>query len=453
MRARLADLWELAWSGFWFLPGLMVLAATLLAGGAVELDRRLTTDGEHLLPFLFTGTADAVRTILSTIATALVTVAALTFSVMMVAISQVASRLTPRVLQAFMDDLGNRLVLGGFIGTFAYCLIVLRSVRSASERGPGFIAPVAVTLAVALTLACLLLLVYFFHHSALLLQASTIQRRIHREVLEQVDHLYPDRVGRAASEPEERPPPRPAGPALQVRAEQSGFLRRIDEAQLLSVVGADVRLVRVHARIGTYVGRRAVLAEVWADGEYPDDLEEAIRGAFVLGHERTLHQDLLFGVKQLVDIAVKALSPGVNDPTTAEYSLSHLRDIVVLLADRRFPPRLRRGEDAPTLFWLERPGFADVVAAAFAQIRRAAAEEAHVTGYLLDMLAAVRQHACSDARADAVCREVREVLAHLPAAPFTPADRDFLRAKAEAILAGAEPEEVQRPDDFENLPA
>ncbi|MBI4499255.1 MAG: DUF2254 domain-containing protein [Chloroflexi bacterium] len=435
MRARIQDLWDDALSTFWFVPALLVIMGAVLALGMLYADTVWGPEFEQRVPYLFQGTADAGRSLLAAIAGSLITVVTLAFSVLIVALNQASTQFTPRVLRNFMSDRGNQVVLGSYLGAFAYALLVLRQIRSTAADVPAFVPPLAITGAIALTLWCIGLLVYFFHHSARSLQAETILEEIHQALLDATERLYPDELGfPAAADHESLPDPPPGAQLEVVRTARAGYLRRLDVEQILGIAGPPVRLVRVVPQIGTYLPHGAVLAEVWADPAPSAQEFSSVRNAFILGQEQTIRQDALFGIRQLVDIAVKALSPGINDPTTAEHALDRIGNVIGILAGRAFPRRRRMVPGAATIFWFERPDFADFVAAAFGQIRHAARGGVHPTRHLLTVLSAVRARTFTPDRAAAVRGEVEEALAGIERAGMTPRERTSIRSAAHAVI-------------------
>lgn len=220
-------------------------------------------------------------------------------------------------------------------------------------------------------------------------------------------------------------------------------MRAIEEGQLFDALGGAVAVARVRPGIGAYVLTHGALVELWATGPLDRGrVEEGVRAAFAVDREHTPRQDVLFGVRQLVDIALKALSPGINDPTTAEYCLSHLGDVVAHLAERPFPPAWRREPGRGTLLVFNRPSFADIVDAAFSQIRREADDDVHVTGYLLGVLAQIAPRVPPGDRAAAIRHQLDETLRAIEAQGFSPADAAALRSRAATVrdaLAGRLP--------------
>lgn len=433
MFGRLANLWDSVTSGLWFVPALMVLASALAAEGVVFLDRRSGLYGEQDVAFLFSGTAESARALLSMIAGALITVVSLVFSITFVALSQVSTQFTPRLLRNFMRDRVNQVVLGAFVGGFAYCVLVLRTVRS-EDAGAAFVPPLAVTTAMLISLVCIALLVLFFHHVSRKLQIAVIMHQIHDELETEIDRLYPEELGQP-SPPEQYELP-DTQPEL-VKSTGRGFLRAIDERGLHSTLGKVDSIAHIAVYPGCYIARGDVLARVWPRSGSrqagPESLDSvAIRRAFALGAERSVHQDVFFGLRQLVDVALRALSPGVNDPTTAEQALRHLGELVSVLANRAFPLRWRRV--GASLLSVERPDFEAHLAEAFDQVIRAAADHPHVLLAVLSSLAAAGRRARDPARFAAVARRVERVMQKLATADFSADERAELERRGHAVL-------------------
>jgi len=451
MHARVVNAWENARASLWLLPALLVVVACALAIGLLGLDARFpaTTDAR---PWRFDGSASAAETLLSTLAGSLITVVSLAFSITIVALQQAATQLTPRVMRTFMHDRGNQLVFGSYIGTFTYALLVLRRVRTPDAAGGGaFVPGLAIAAALVLAFWCVGLLIYFIHHIATSLQVATVTDNIRRDLRHGIAHLYPqDLAEPVPGSGVAVALPRPGGPPTHtVRAADAGFLRAVDEVQLLGALTPGARLARVRPQVGDYVVTGAPLLEIWADrpGEVAR-ADGALRAAFTLARERTSPQDLLFGVRQLVDIALRARSPAINDPTTAEYCLAHLGDVVAQLAVRDFPAAVRRAPATGTLLLVAHPDFAAIVDAAFSQIRRQARGDVHVTTALLTTLGWVAERARHPERAAAIRRQIDEVLAALGAQGFSAADEAAVRAGARAVCATLAPRvEPERPCD------
>lgn len=231
----------------------------------------------------------------------------------------------------------------------------------------------------------------------------------------------------------ESPPVPQALPTGVARSKQAGFLRNIDEDALLANLTKEVSFARVRTQVGDFFFAGGGLMEVWSTEPFLHEAEAGLVAAFTIGSERSLDQDLLFSIRQLVDIALKALSPGINDPTTAENCLGHLGDIVAQLGERAFPDPWRRDPQSGGVVCIVRPDFPQFVDAAFAQIRRAAVGDVQVTLQLIVVLQGIGERLTSIERSDAIRRELRAIEAVLPDQAFAPGDRLVLeRALANA---------------------
>ena len=424
MRARLRDLLENILASLWLVPTLLALLAAGLATLTLFLDERVPALG-GLQPWLFGGSASAARSLLSSIAGSLITVIALAFSSTIVAIQQASSQFSPRVIRNFMRDKVNQITFGTYVATFVYALLILRQVRDEPNNGSGgFVPALSITVALMLALICVGLLIYFIHHTATSLQVATIAAAVHDDLTEGIAQLYPHGFGEPLHErgapPPEVPPTAPTGVA---RATQAGFLRNIDEEALLANLPDGSICARVRPQLGDFVFAGTALVEVWSAAPFARETEEGLVAAFTIGPERSLDQDLLFGIRQLVDIALKALSPGINDPTTAENCLGHLGDIVAQLGERAFPDPWRHAPESGVAVYLARPDFPHLLDAAFAQIRRDAVGDVHVTLALLATLRGVGERLTTAERADAVRRELDAIAAVLGDQGFAPSDR------------------------------
>lgn len=427
--------WENVQSSLWFLPAIFGVAAFALSFIMPEIDSRVEDELTRHQEWLFYGTADSARAILSAISGSLITVITLLFSITILTLQQASAQFTPRIIRTFMHDRGIQLVLGVFLATFLYSLLVLRQVRGDDFVGGSSVPMLSVSLAMVLTILCLALLIFFLHHSATLFQAASIIERIHHDTLDAVKLLYPDEFGDHADDDLSLAAFREQytrQQGLLVGADSTGFLRSVDDRAIVAAVG-DGGWAIVYPRIGTYVTQRQHLIEVGGGIDRSEEQVEQLRGAFILDKERTLTQDDLFGIRQLADIALKALSPAVNDPTTAEHALSCMADILTVVADRAFPsPSQTVCDDENTTcvtIWVNRPSFAGYVELAFEQIRWTARNDVHATEHLLGLLVDLERHATGD-RKLAVAHEIERVIRQVDRSEFDPEDQSRLRTLA-----------------------
>ena len=329
---KLRIFWNNLLTSVWLRPLLWILAIFVLAVVLLRIDTvLLETKVVLTAPWIFIDSGEGARTILGALATTLLTVAALAFSVLMLAVVQTANAYSPRVLREYLEDAGNQNVLGILLGTFLYTLLVLRRVQD--TEASVFIPTVSVSVALVLSIISVLFFIYFINHVALSIQVPSIVRRIHEEAEEMLQHLFPDGVGRPWTGTGE--PPLPQGEPLQLLARRSGYVATVAGDTLLQAARARGAVLRLEKTVGEYVFRGGLLVTVWpGGGELDEELAETVHGAISLRDERTTFQDLNFGLQQLTDVALRAISPAVNDPRTVVHCLNAAGALLVDLASR-----------------------------------------------------------------------------------------------------------------------
>ena len=356
MRARLQSWWYDIKESLWFLPAILTAAAVALAFLTVRLDQTLLLDRRAKLSWVFGGGAKGARGVLEAIAGTMITVTALVFSITVVALQLASSQLSPRVLRTFMADRDNQTVLGFFIGTFTFALLVLRVVRSPVEGSGGFIPSLSVTVSIVLVLLSVALLIYFVHHAANTMRASVVIDRAARATRDLIIRRYPEYGERTAQTCS--PGWLDSLPTGSVRAEESGYLQTINVDGLFELAEQRDLTILATPRIGAFVLSGAMLASVWPADALDDGIARSVRKDLVLGPERTLRSDVGLGLQQLSDIAVKALSPGINDPTTAIICIDRLSEGIALLASRDRPDEARCGPNGEARVVVREPSFA-----------------------------------------------------------------------------------------------
>lgn len=330
---------------------------------------------------------------LSAIAGSLITVTSLTFSLTVVTLQLASSQFSPRLLRTFSRDRFVHATLALFLATFSYALTVLRTVRGtdATGRQQEFVPQISVTTAFVLTLASVAGLVLFLAHLAREIRVETMMRRVRAEATDTVRAVLPvlDPGASAA------PAPEPLAGSVPVPARSSGFLVAVDEKELLAAAVEAGAVLRVDRTTGDFLVAGTPVGTAWSLGAGTVDdgarsrLLERAAAALETGTERTQLQDVALGFRQLTDVAVKALSPGINDPTTAAHTLGHLSALLCELAGRDLGPHLIRDDRDEVRVVLTRPGFADLLELAIGQPRRFGAADPTVLGRIADLLAEV----------------------------------------------------------------
>ncbi|MGE3508112.1 MAG: DUF2254 domain-containing protein [Vicinamibacterales bacterium] len=388
---RLRRLWTSLRSSLWFVPALMVACAVGLAAVLVSAEGILGSELVRHHPRLFGADASGSREMLSAIASSMITVAGVTFSLTLVAITQASSQYTPRVLRNYMGDRVTQLFLGYFVAVFAYALVVLRTIRSGEED--PFVPSAAVLAALVLAVASVGILILFVHRIAGSIQASTIISSIAGETAHAIDNLFPEELGEAE---EEEPAASVSQPQWKsVPASDSGYIQDIDSEKLLAFAEEQTAVVRMSKGVGEFVTRGEPLLAITT--EATDETKSRLNGMFSLGHHRTIDQDSAFGVRQIVDIALKALSPGVNDVTTAIVSLDYLGTILARMARRR-TAAWKRGTNGDLRVIGRGATFESLADDAFDQIRDAARDNAAIYLRMLDTIGTVAAQTCAEER-------------------------------------------------------
>jgi uncharacterized membrane protein len=392
METKFSKLLDSLHSSFWFIPTLMVVLAIGLSFVTISLDQQLETDIIGNLGWTYALGPNGSRAILSAIAGSMATVATTAFSITIVALQLASSQFGPRLLRNFMQDTGNQIVLGTFISTFVYSLMVLRTINGVEEN--EFVPHIAVTCGIGLAIASIGVLIYFIHHSATSIQVDHVISKVGCELDEAIDRLFPKQVGRGAGkhQAETITSERPANfdhEATPIQAASSNYVQAIDTDKLIQVATETNILLQLQRRPGDFVVKGSPLVLVYPAQSVSKKLVKQINDAFVLGSQRTDQQDVEFSINQLVEIAVRALSPGINDPFTAIRCIDQLSAALCHLAQKEIPPAYRY-DDQDQLRIIAKPvTFTDVIDAAFNQIRQYGQTSVAVTMRLLEAIAVI----------------------------------------------------------------
>ncbi len=366
-------------STFWFVPGLIILGAIALAIGLIETS---TSFDQKLLarwPLLFGAGAAGSRGLLTAIASSMITVAGVVFSITIVALSLASSQYTSRVLRSFMSDRTNQTVLGVFVGIFAYCLVVLRTIRGGDEG--AFVPSLAMLVALILGFVGIAFLVYFIHHMARSIQASHILAAVSEEALATVDHLFPEGAGNEDDD-DTLFESIPGQTWHAVSAPRTGYLHGIDTTELLAFAAEHGMVIRMERAIGEFLIEGMPFVSVLGTQRLNEEDIRRLASACTVGRQRTVRQDAAFCIRQLVDVAMKALSPGINDTTTAVMCVDYLTAILIRLSDRHIESRYRT-KDGELRLLTRGPTFSSLVAEAYEQIRQNAGGNVAVLARLL----------------------------------------------------------------------
>jgi uncharacterized membrane protein len=386
LSARIRDHSIRVRASYWFLPSLMTVGALCLALGLVGVDRAVP-DWAAGLPFVVASQPEGARGLLAAVAGSMITVAGVTFSMMLVMLSFASAQLGTRLVPRFLRDRGNQIVLGMFIATFIYCLIVLRTVRSPAESEmPGaetaFVPHLAILVAVVLALLSVAVLIYFLHHVPSSMNAGSVISLLGDELVQRVEHDFPPADGgRGALH---WPVDRDAGGDVISLTGAGCYLRIVDYDALAALAKRTDRRFTTLVAPGAFRVPGSPLVRVHG-GPLDDACVRELRGLFSWGGDRTPDQDILFLVDQLAEIAGKALSPSMNGQFTALLCIDQIERVLSAAAQRREPDAVRTVDGVARLF-VARPSLQNVADGFLVPLRQFARGDAMATNRLLAML-------------------------------------------------------------------
>jgi uncharacterized membrane protein len=378
VKTRLLNLWFSLYSNFWFAPLAMCAAAVAIHWSLIGLDRHLADEVVEKFGWAYTGGAEGARAVLSVIASSMIAVAGVVFSITIVVLQLASSQFGPRLIREFMRDRGNQFVLGTFLATFLYCVLTLRTVRGPAEA--VFVPHISIAAGVALAVASLGVLIYFIHHVARSIQVETVLDGLAAELGGAIERLLP------AEETAVRPAPAAEQRGAPVDTHDDGYLQVIDLERLAAAAAESAVFVLVRRRPGEFVYPGGLLANVIPADRLTEELADRIRKTFVIGGERTKTQDLRFSFSQLAEVAVRALSPGVNDPVTAIACIERLGAALCRIAARPRPSAWVSDAEGEARVRVPVDGFGELLVTAFGPVREHARGSGMVTSRLLEAL-------------------------------------------------------------------
>ena len=413
-------------SSLFFIPLVLVLAAVVLSMITTAIDARIRA--HHVpLPELVLSTVDSARALLGVIASATIAFAGVSISISLLLIQLASSQFSPRVLYGFFRDPVTKWVTGIVIGTFTYCLLVLRVVRAPGETAAPQVVPhISVLIATVLGVGSIVAVVILINHSARSMQVGEIIRRITDEGRTQIASLHGRLEGAAGD-------PLPTGPdpdtvGFTVEAHDEGWVQLLDVDRLRQSLPPDTTC-ELMVFIGGFVSLGSPLCVVRPapSSEEEETVAQGIRQAVHLGRTRTTQQDVAFVFRQLVDIALRALSPGINDPTTAQEVLVHIGSLLQQLLRQQVEPAEAPDDRGREVLRPRDRRFDDYVNLAFDQIRLAASTQPAVSITILDVIGGViadLDRAGVANGVNALRRQARLVVAGLDRQHLLPEDVD-----------------------------
>ena len=406
-RNWLGATWDTVRTSLWLVPGAMLVVGVILGPAMLALDAGPSAQGFRTHPWLGAGSGEDATNLLSTLLTSVIAMASMVFSVTVVALSLAANSFGPRLIRTFRSSLSTQVVLGIFVMTIVYLLIILRSVRGEMEAAD--VPAASVALGSLLAIACVLALLAFIQGVARLIVADEVVRRVRNELDGVIARLSP------LEEPDcPASSDLPAGfedEAARIRLPQEGYVQSVAYDELVAWAARRGVVMRLDFRPGDFVveGDRKIL--IYPPPADPEAARAEIKRLIVSGQERTPTQDLEFAVRHLVEVAVRALSPGINDPFTAMAVIDRLRGGLCRLAARRLPAAALPDEAGALRLVRRTTTFDGTVDAAFNQIRQAGSAKPAILIHMLEALVEIAPHVRTADQRDTLVRHARLIRA------------------------------------------
>jgi len=417
VKARLFSWWEAVRSSFLFTPLVLVLSALVLATGTLWIDTILNGDESFRPGFLPQIGVEGSRLVLSTIAGSMMTVTSIVFSITVVTLTLASGQLGPRLLHNFRSDPANQFVLGIFLAIFVYCIAVLQTIRGGFED-TLFVPHLSIAVALILVLVGIATLIFFIHHISTGIQADELVSSVSQETQEVIKRLLPEESEEPPNPEGERPDPPNSKQQIVIRSDVEGYLCAIDYNELLGIATEFDSKIVIESSAGDFIPEGGRLLRIEGIDDEEDLPELRLKFAFVVGSRRTIPQDLEYGLSQLVEIALRALSPGINDPFTAIACIHRLAACLRLVAQRPDLSPVMYREQEPRL-WRKVPDFQDLLDATWPQIREAAAGQTAVLETLSASLSIILECCQDPRRREAVHRERKKILQTAETRPNT----------------------------------
>ncbi|HEX2256251.1 MAG TPA: DUF2254 domain-containing protein [Afifellaceae bacterium] len=426
MSNRLQILWEKLRTSIWPLPVLMLGVGVLLRELAFLADAALGDSTTLQIWWLHSGTGDDARNLLSTLVSALITMASVMFSITMVVLSLAANQFGSRLVRTYMADLRTQLALGTFVMAVVYCLLVLRTVSN--DMPADEVPHVAVTVGLGLSLICILALLFFLHVIARSMVADDVIRRVAEELENSVEALPPIETsfGRPV-QTQARGPAAAEGRILASRDE--GYVQAIDYDGLAAVAKRHGITINLLCSAGAFMCKEGWLANIHPATALTSQLASAIQDEIRIGARRTPTQDLEFSIRHLVDVALRALSPGINDPHTATVVIDRLRGALSRLMTKRIPSTILQDETGIVRVVGHQTGYAAILNEALNQIRQAGAVHPAIVIHLLGAIERIAEHVRLPEQRDALLQHVELIADDGLRATVSPRDRADIEEK------------------------
>lgn len=370
---KLKFLWQELTGSFWFIPMFIILFSIVLASVLIYVDRMVDVRSVDYLNYILTESADSARSVLSTISGAMIGVAGTVFSITLVALTLASSQFGSRLLRNFMHERLNQIVLGTYVSTYVYCLIVLNVVKDNDAQ--VFIPTLSILIAILAAIGNIVLLVIFIHSISTSIQADKVVSDISIALMKNIETIFSeelegedDSAGHTTKDLDEYL--KEFSNSKTLRSPKGGYLQYLHNQSLFDAAISGDYVIVSHHRIGSYIVKGESLLSIYSKNEFNDESATDFEGNFIIGNSRTPQQDAEHSIHQMVEIACRALSPGINDPFTAISCIDNLTSTMCYLTQVKFPSKYKFGDDDQLRYAFKPLTYQSMLDAAFLQIRQ-----------------------------------------------------------------------------------
>ncbi len=427
--------WRELKATFWFVPVIIIITSILLSLGLVYLDGQVTLPQDGIVRFFFASSPDSARSILSTISGAMMGVAGTVFSITLVALTLASSQFGPRLIKNFMYVRLNQVVLGAYVSTYLYCLLVLNAVQDSNDY--IFIPSISILVAIIAAITNIILLIVFIHQIAISLQADKVISDISEFLSKQIKTLFPEKK-EEIKESEENLNLSAAISVyhnrISLKSPKSGYLQHINREALIESLNENNSLLELFYRPGGHLVEGVEIGLLYSNSHLEKDALKKILNQFEIGKTKTPQQDLEFSIHQMVEIALRALSPGINDPYTAIACIDNLTATMSYLAQAKFPSKYLFDEEENLRIIADILEFEGVLDAAFNQIRQFSGGSPAVIIRLMEALTTISNFTKNESHKKAVIQHATMVFSIGKQTIKEQNDLDDLTKRAEKIL-------------------
>jgi len=446
-KAKIYNFWITVKTSFWFIPSVMILVLFLFSFITLWLDQFLATQQslkpsgiteDSILNILLAVGPEGARATLTTVASSMISVAGVTFSITIVALTLAASQLGPRLLRNFMEDKSTQFVLGAFSSTFVYCLLILRSIQSTSTD--IFVPTLSVNISVVLAIVNVGVLIFFIHHISVSLKAEYVIVSVYRHLTSDIDRIFGDvgSFGKGDIEGFNHSKSQGIGEEYSfeksISAITSGYVQAIDHEALMDVCAGQDWVVKIHVKAGDFSVVGSHIATIQAASEVGETLLPAIHDAFIYGDQRTPEQDVEYAIHQMVEIGVRSLSPGINDPFTAISCIDYLSSVMCSLAKKELPSFRCYDSSNKVRLVLKPITYGGLLDSGFNQLRQHCRSSVAVTIRMMDAFIRIADSLAVDIQKKELLRHVRMLYAEAERHLKDERDRADLETRYEKCL-------------------